>query len=338
MKQQRNMFATSRIGTLSRPALGRLASALALAANLSLLPTVTRAEELRTAEAVRRLTPEQAEKHLQVRLKAVVTFFDAGLYSRFVQDETAGIYLQEMTNGPVLRPGQMVEIEGQTGAGEYAPIVIPRSVKVLGESPLPVAKAVSLEQLVSGREDSQFVEVIGTVRAVRFEEESQNYLIELMIGGERFTAYSRQLPVTNTEELVESVVKVRGVCSTLFNRLRQLFGFRLLVPRPADLVIENPASPSPFNVPMEGISSLLQFTAQGTFGHRVKVAGTVVYQEAGVALFIQDEKEGLYCQTRQRVPVQTGDQVEVQSVDVSPDGKIIASGSDDRKIKLWAIR
>ena len=41
------------------------------------------------------------------------------------------------------------------------------------------------------------------------------------------------------------------------------------------------------------------------------MAGTVVYQEPGVALFIQDEKEGLYCQTRQRVPVQAGDQVEV---------------------------
>ena len=241
----------------------------------------------------------------------MVTFYDERLYSRFVQDETAGIYLQEMTNGPALRPGQLVEIEGQTGAGEYAPIVIPRSVKVLGEGTMPAAKPVSLEQLVSGREDSQFVEVIGTVRSVRFEEESQNFLIELVIGGERFTAYARQLPVTNTEELVESVVKVRGVCSTLFNRLRQLFGFRLLVPRETDLVIEKPASANPFDVPTQGISSLLQFTAQGTFGHRVKVAGTVVYQEPGVALFIQDEKEGLYCQTRQRVPVQTGDQVEV---------------------------
>src|ERR1039458_2881800 len=112
--------------------------------------------------------------------------------------------------GP-LQPGQLVEIEGQTGAGEYAPIVIPRSVKVLGEGTLPTAKPVSLEQLVSGREDSQFVEVIGTVRSVRFEEESQSFLIELVIGGERFTAYSRQLPVTNTEELVESGRVLRSV-------------------------------------------------------------------------------------------------------------------------------
>ena len=220
---------------------------------------------LRFADQVRRLTPEQAEQHLEVRLKAVVTFYDEGLYSRFVQDETAGIYLNEMTNGPALVPGQLVEIEGQTGAGEYAPIVIPRSVKVLGEGSMPPAKPVSLEQLVSGREDSQFVEVVGTVRSVRFEEESQNFLIDLALGGERFTAYSRQLPVTNAEELVESVVKVRGVCSTLFNRLRQLFGFRLLVPRETDLVIEKPASANPFAVPTQGISSLLQFTAQGTF-------------------------------------------------------------------------
>jgi PAS domain S-box-containing protein len=85
----------------------------------------------------------------------------------------------------------------------------------------------------------------------------------------------------------------------------------LLIPRETDLVIEKPAPANPFDVPTKGISSLLQFTAQGTFGHRVKVAGTVVYQEPGVALFIQDEKEGLYCQTRQRVPVRVGDQVEV---------------------------
>ena len=305
------MTATPHIEPLRQPVLHRIFTAFALATCLLLLPAIARAEELRTADQVRRLTPEQAEKHLEVRLKGVVTFYDADLYSRFIQDETAGIYFQEMNNGPALRPGQLVEIEGQTGAGEYAPIVIPRSIKVLGEGTMPVAKPVSLEQLVSGREDSQFVEVIGTVRSVRFENESRSFLIELVIGGERFTAYSRQLPVTNTEELVESEVKVRAVCSTLFNRLRQMFGFRLLIPRETDLVIEKPASANPFDISSKGISSLLQFPAQGTFGHRVKVVVTVVYQESGVALFIQDEREGLYCQTRQRVPVQAGDQVEV---------------------------
>jgi PAS domain S-box-containing protein len=266
---------------------------------------------LRTAEEVRRLSPEEAGRHIPVHLQGVVTFSDEQLFSRFVQDQTAGIYLREITNTVPPSAGDLVEVEGLTDAGEYAPIVVPMNVRVLGQQPLPPAKQVTLEQLVNGHEDSQFVEVIGTVRSARFEEESQNYLIDLVTGGERFTVYSRQLPVTNTESLVESVLKVRGVCSTLFNRQRQLFGFRLLVPRATDLEIEKPALANPFSVATQPISSLLQFTAQSTTGHRVKVAGTVVYQEPGNALFIQDEKEGLRCQTRQRVPVQVGDRVEV---------------------------
>jgi PAS domain S-box-containing protein len=267
--------------------------------------------ELRTAEAVRRLTPQEAGQRIPVHLKGVVTFYDEALFSRFIQDDTAGIYLREMTNMPAMVPGQIVEVEGVTSPGEYAPVVVPSSVKVVGEGSVPAARPVAVELLVSGREDSQFVEVSGIVRSARFEQEFQQYLIDIVTGGERFTAYARQLPVAQTDDLLDTRVKIRGVCSTLFNRQRQLFGFRLLVPRPEDLVIEEAISGNPFDIPTQSLGSLLQFTPQGTFGHRVKVAGTVIYHESGVALFIQGETEGLYCQTRQRTPVQPGDRAEV---------------------------
>lgn len=267
--------------------------------------------ELRTAAQVRSLTPEQAAQRLRVKLRGVVTFYDENLYSRFIQDDTEGIYLAYVTNMPALTPGQIVEVEGVTSPGEYAPIVEPRSVKIVGEGKLPPAKPVSIEELVSGHEDSQFVEVRGIVRSVRFEMESQHYLIDLVTGGERFTVHVRQLPVAQAEDIVDCTVRARGVCSTLFNLQRQLFGFRLLVPRPTDLVIEKPAPSNPFDIPVQSISSLLQFTPQGTFGHRVKLSGTVTYHESGIAIFIQDASEGLYCQTRQRTPVSPGDRVEV---------------------------
>ena len=287
-------------------------SCLALAlATLSATAQNPVAAELRTAAQVRGLTPQQAAGRLPVRLKGVVTFYDEGLYSRFVQDETAGIYFREMTNMPALVAGQGVEIAGVTSPGEYAPIIIPTSVTALGDGSLPAAKPVSVEELVSGREDSQFVEINGIVRSVKFEEETKQYLVDVVMGGERFTAYARQLPVAQPEELVDSTVKVRGVCSTLFNRQRQLFGFRLLVARAADLVVENPAPADPFNSPTQSLNSLLQFTPQGTFSHRVKLSGIVVYYEPGSAVFIQDENEGVYCQTRLRSPLKAGDRVEV---------------------------
>jgi PAS domain S-box-containing protein len=309
-----------------------LLSAVLLFSNSALCQNLP-GEPLRFAEQVRRLTPQEAERHLPVRLEAVVTFYDEELFSRFVQDATAGIYLREMTNMPPLVPGQLVQVEGETSAGEYAPIVVPKSVTIIKQGDMPTARSVSLEDLVSGREDSQFIEVSGTVRSVRFEEESHNSLIDLAIGGERFTAYSRQLPVADSERLVESIIKVRAVCSTLFNRQRQLFGVRLLVPRPADLLIEKPAPANPFDIPSQQISSLLRFTSEGTFGHRVKVSGVVVYYELGSALFIQDEQEGLYCLTRKRLPLlQEGDRVEVIGFPAKGEYNPVLQDSDYRKM------
>jgi len=270
------------------------------------------AQELLTAAQVRSLTPQQADQALPVRLTGVVTFCEEDLNSRFIQDDTAGIYFRGLnTNMPALTAGQKVEVEGVTSPGEYAPVIIPNSIKVIGEANLPDAKPVTGQQLVSGQEDSQFVRVRGIVRSVSFDQATGQYWIDLVTDGERFSAYARQIPATQPGELVDSVVRVQGVCVTLFNHQRQLFGVRLLTPRPADLTVEKPAPANPFEIPAQDLSSLLQFTPQGNFGHRVKLSGTVAYAEPGDAVFIQNEKTGVYCQTQMRTPLQPGDQVEV---------------------------
>ena len=73
------------------------------------LETPANGEELTTAAAVRGLTVEQAQQPMRVHLRGVVTFFDENLYKRFIQDHTAGIYLQASTNTPPLVPGQVVD-------------------------------------------------------------------------------------------------------------------------------------------------------------------------------------------------------------------------------------
>lgn len=267
--------------------------------------------ELRTAEQVRRLTTEQAARHYPVRLRGVVTFYNQSLFSRFVQDNTAGIYLGDYPNPVPLAPGQIVEIVGTTSPGEYAPIVTPQTVELKGTGTLPAAKPVSFEELASGREDSQLVEVRGIVRSATIDPATKFLLIEIATGGGRLTAYATNLPPTQTKDLVDCTVRVRGVCSTQFNRQRQLFYIRILVPRPADFVVETPAPADPYAIPTQTIASLLQFTPQGTYGHRVKVAGTVIYQQLGETVFVQDENQGLFVRTKQLAPLKAGDRVEV---------------------------
>ena len=268
------------------------------------------AEELRTAEAVRVLKTEPAPKTMQVRLRGVVTFFDEQLYSRFIQDDTAGIYLQASTNTPTLFPGQLVEIEGATSPGEYAPVVLVDHVHVLGEAPLPPSKQVNYEQLATGIEDSQFVEITGVVRSVRPLEQTPYYDIEIVTGGGRLLVYAKHLPVAKAEDLLDSTVRVRGVCSTQFNHQRQLFAIRLMVPRPDDLKIEAPAAENPYATDARPIGSLLQFTPQKSYGHRVKLAGTVIYYDPGAALFLQDSNHGVEIQTKEHISLALGDRVE----------------------------
>ncbi len=270
-------------------------------------------EELQTAEQVRQMPRELAARQNPVHLRGVVTFFDQKNYFRFLQDDTAGIYfyLGSSPDNPPLAAGQLVEMDGEVSPGEFAPIVIPSKIKILGEGVFPAAKPVTFEQLVSGQEDSQFVEVRGIVRAVRFDTESGYFLLEIATGGGRLTAYASKLPVAQSGNLVDHTVTVRGVCVTRFNRQRQLFDIRLLVPRPTDLVVDLSDMGDPFALPAQPIVKLLQFTPQGPYGHRVKVVGTVIYRQNDDALYIEDQTEGLYAETKQAGPLALGDEVEV---------------------------
>jgi len=264
---------------------------------------------IRTAAEVRGLTSEEANRHYPVKLQGVVTFFDEVLFYQFFQDETAGIYLQQ-TNLPTLLPGQWVTVEGVTSAGEFAPVVTPRLITILGTKAIPPATPVTFDQLISGEEDSQRVEVQGVVRATSVDPQTNYLTIEIASGGGRFKALIAQIPAELQEKLVDSTVKIRGVCASYFNMQRQLFDVRLLIAQPEDLTVISPAPAEPFTIPARSIEQLMQFTPHGRYGHRVKVRGVVSYKREGV-LYIQDGQEGLYVETGQSGSLLPGEVVEV---------------------------
>jgi PAS domain S-box-containing protein len=273
------------------------------------------AAPLQTAAQIRQLTPAQAARHYPVHLRGVVTFFDQNQFFRFIQDPTAGIYFylpdRPLTPAPALRAGEWVTLEGVTSPGEYAPIVTAQRIQVLGMGEYPAAKPVTFQDLVSGAEDSQFVELQGIVRSVQWDNTLKYYLLSVATGGGRLTVFMARLPVRAGQNLVDSTVRVRGVCAGRFNLQRQLFDTRLLVPRPEDFTVESPAPADPFAIPLRPMEQLLQFAPQGTYGHQVKVAGTVIDREGDAGLYIEDKTEGLYVETKQPGALQPGDRVEV---------------------------
>src|SRR5581483_1526064 len=124
------------------------------------------------AAQIRRLSPEQAALGYPVRVRGVITM-DAPAPDFFVQDKTAGVFVEgSVTPKFIHRIGELVEIDGITGPGKFAPVIREAKLRVLGHQALPKAPLFPFSQLKNGQQDSQWVQVRGIVRSAVVDKTS----------------------------------------------------------------------------------------------------------------------------------------------------------------------
>ena len=266
------------------------------------LPTLT------TASQVRELCPEQANRGYPVRLWAVVTYVDHSVGDFFAQDATAGIYVNESNKNLGFQPGDFLEIEGITEEPDFAPQIGKARYRRLGQAPLPRPRTVSMSDMLSTREDSQWVQIDGVVQDL--QPDSGNLKLDVAVEGRRLPATIMNPGGLNEARLVDAKVRLTGVCAALFNRNNQLTGVWLAVPSSRQVTIMEPSPVDPFSFPVRAISSLLAFTARNASDHRVHVQGTVTLQRRK-GVFIQDGRQGLYIPSLPQEPLRPGDRVDV---------------------------
>jgi len=275
-----------------------------LAAAQTQLPVLT------TSREVHQLTAEQAGRKYPVRVRGVITFVSEPLGQLFIQDETGGIFVEIQGDyGFRMQPGQVLQVEGVSAPGGYAPDIEPSRVQRVGQGPLPTPRKVTFDQMAAGQEDCNWVEFSGVVRCVRTSPLSWAGLD--MVGGRGRVIVALGQPAPEAcQRLVDAEVSVRGVCIAQFNRKGQLIQVALQAPGMAEISVTKPAPADPFGAPLRQSGHLLQYAPREEHVHRVKVRGVVTLQQAGRSLFISDGTEGLCVETRQTTPVQPGDLVE----------------------------
>jgi signal transduction histidine kinase len=282
----------------------------AAASGIIALPCLTNAAQIRT------LSAEEAGRGYPLKLEGVVLYADPQFGDLIIQDATGGIYIRGWTNlYSSLRPGQLVQVIGVSDPGDYAPVAVLSKLNFLGRGIIPPAHPVSYQDLTSGVEDGQWVEIGGIVRSATLSQVRTNYtnkylMIQLSVGGDQLTARARHFEGVNLDRLPDAEVRVRGVSVPMFSSHRQLYDAIILVPSPADLQIDLPQPEKPFDCAARPINSLLQFSPAKKLGHRVKIVGTVLLQRPG-EVFVKDATGGLCVRTAQAMPVSPGDRVEV---------------------------
>jgi signal transduction histidine kinase len=303
----------------------------ASAQTATVLPCLTNAQQIRG------LDPAEAQKGFPVRVRGIVTFYDAPLFNLFLQDGTAGIFVLMQPNmKTTVAAGQEIELEGTSDKGDFAPIVKVSTIRVLGKGQLPVPRRVSIDQLFTGLEDSLWIEVSGVVRSETVLE-GRHYLT-LALNGQRIMTYIEDLQDADAEKLINTTVRVRGVCYSRYNARRQLRVPWLAVSSLGDVVVERP-SPEP---PKElSIASLAQFNSGGYYGNRVKVSGVVTLQKPDGTLYIQNQGCGLCVEVAQPANLAPGDRVVVlgysalgQYVPILEDATVQPLGHGERPLPI----
>jgi signal transduction histidine kinase/CheY-like chemotaxis protein/HPt (histidine-containing phosphotransfer) domain-containing protein len=267
---------------------------------------------LDTVTAVHRLSPQEAGQRLPVHLRGVVTYADHVLKDAFVQDATGGIYVTTQNlKDSELSAGQLVDVEGQTAPCGFAPCIDQPRFRVLGRTALPDAPRPRLEDLFAGQQDSNWIEMRGTVRSVN-SDEGGRVTLTLAAGPLTYRAVVQGYPVGRPpDELIDADVTLRGACGAVFNEKRQMAGVVIYVPNPAEVHLRDGPPGDPFALPARAIRSLMRFAPNDNNDHRVHVRGVVTLQRPGDSLYIRDETGGVLVQTRQTSALSPGDIVDV---------------------------
>jgi signal transduction histidine kinase len=271
------------------------------------VPQAPRFPKLTHVNQIRQLSLDESALYYPVEIRGVI-IQNLSPPDFTVQDATGGIYVIG-SHSPTFPHhfGDLVEIEGVTCPGSFAPVVCEHSLRVLGPGTLPKTHLYSFSELADGREDGEWVQARGVVRSAFVDSKAWNQTTLAMIvvsGGGQFNV---RVPVTSGMDFsswIDKEVLIEGACGSLFNNEHQLAGLLFYVPELSFIqVFESPAKIVPF-------AELLRFPLHEGEGHRVRVRGVVAYQQPGNALFLESDGKGLRVLTREETAVQAGDLVD----------------------------
>jgi len=262
-----------------------------------------------TALAIHQLTAADASRRYPVKLRGVVTYSDAFNGILFVQDRTDGMFVSvDDPNRAVLRPGDRIEVTGETTPGNFAPGVTRAHFRILGRAPIPPPDRDGTEAVFQGARDCRWIELPGVIQSV--VPGSREAMAQVLCGTHRLQARILA-PADELASLVNAEVKLRGVAGALFNDRRQLLGIVVYVPGRDYIQVEQPAPADPFDLPLRTADTLLQFSSGSAMGHRVRLRGVVTATEPSGPTVVRDATDAVIVKDHNDAQLKPGDVAEV---------------------------
>ena len=286
----------------------RLAASIAVLLGTAAVVWAAPSAPLTTLHAVHELTNAEANRGLPVAFEATVTYYQAAIYTLFVQDGVEGIYIfpDEKTK---LLPGDRVLVRGKTEGSSVYPIVLSESVTVLRHGSLPKPIPATYNDLINLRYDCLMVTMRGIVRTTDIRMYSDNSSAEMLLltSDGYVMALVDHISPDQTQKLLDAEVEITGVAGGRFDGKMQMLGIQLSVATPTGLRILKRANTSPWSLPVTPMDRIIAGYHVTDRTSRIRVRGTVTYYLPGASAVLQDGTKSIWVATRTHDPIRVGD-------------------------------
>jgi signal transduction histidine kinase len=311
------------------------------------LPLLTNIKDIRA------LSQDEGARGYRVHIKAVVTHVDErDDHSLIVHDGNLGQFVMppaapaKAGDWSAVKRGDVVEIDGHTVRGGFAPNVQPEMVKVVARSPMPAPKKIPFASMLTGRHDCDYIEVVGVVQRAWQSSDQQVRTLFADVAfedGVVRAAFWDHTPEDLTR-FIDARVRLRGNVGTIFGSTEQLRGVSLFVGRTSDVeLLEGP--PDPFSLPARSIQSVYKYSPRGEVNRRIRIRGVVTSYIPGRpvelsdftstakfrfvrhALYVHDGTGAARIETEQPLRVPPGTAVEVAGFPAVTPGKPILTNA-----------
>jgi signal transduction histidine kinase len=326
------------VGALAAAAESRAPQPQAARAGLPLLTEI---------RAIRALSQDLGALGYPVRLRGTVTHFDEiGRNSLILHDGRVGQFVSTPNDAAAvghwngLRTGDLIEIEGVTERGGFAPNIRPHRIRKLGNAPLPKARTIPYSAILTGRHDCDYVEIEGIVQRTWVASEPWMRPMFAEVATEEgvvraaFWAFEPE----DLPRLIDARVRLHGNVGTIFGESEQLRGVSLFAGRTSDVAVLEPA-PDPFGLPRRQARGIYNYSSAGEVNRRIGVRGvvtavvpghpvevrdfttTATFRYVNHVLYLEDETGGLKIETEEEPAVAPGDLVEAAGFPAVTPGK-----------------
>ncbi len=233
----------------------------------------------------------------------------AGIWVRVKQAVDEGLLEDTAVLGE-LQAGIVAEIEGSLNPGGFAPVILPRRIKLVGKGNLKPAMRPDLNDFFRGAFIMQRVAVGGVVQNVT--DDSPGWLVRVETGAGHFLTRLPTTPDFTPEKLMDAEIQVTGVAGASRNWRSQFICPRVMIANADDVKIIRSPSEDPFDAERVRVDELDGFNLNGRSLHRRSLEGAVTYYDGDKTIYLLNDDVGIRLELNQPTTEQIslGDWVE----------------------------